>query len=73
MEAKEEAQSKRPERTPFKQQELPAWQPLLTPQWVIGTFAVIALVFIPIGIVIILESGDIVEVRAASACVARPA
>ena len=45
--------------TPFKQQRLKAWQPILTPNWVIGTFAVVGLLFIPIGIVLHIESNNV--------------
>jgi len=45
--------------TPFKQQKLKAWQPILTPNWVIGTFAVVGLIFIPIGIVLHTESENV--------------
>ncbi|RHZ34577.1 hypothetical protein DYB31_012850, partial [Aphanomyces astaci] len=47
--------------TPFKQQKLKAWQPILTPNWVIGTFFVVGLIFIPIGIILRLESDNVVE------------
>lgn len=45
--------------TPFKQQKLKAWQPILTPNWVIGTFAVVGLIFIPIGIVLHTASENV--------------
>ncbi|KAF0754985.1 hypothetical protein AaE_005119, partial [Aphanomyces astaci] len=51
--------SRRPEDTPFKQQKLKAWQPILTPNWVIGTFFVVGLIFIPIGIILRLESDNV--------------
>jgi len=54
--------TKKPEDTPFKQQRLPAWQPILTPFWVIITFAIIGAVFLPLGIVIYQASNDVVEV-----------
>lgn len=47
--------------TPFKQQKLKAWQPILTPNWVIGTFAVVGLIFIPIGIILLIESQNVSE------------
>lgn len=56
-----EEKSRKPEDTPFKQQKLKAWQPILTPNWVIGTFAVVGLIFIPIGIVLHTESENVVE------------
>lgn len=60
MEDKED-HSKRPEDTNFKQQRLKAWQPLLTPAYVIATFFVIGIVFIPIGAVIYSASANVVE------------
>ncbi|CAI5724017.1 unnamed protein product [Hyaloperonospora brassicae] len=56
-----EEKSRKPEDTPFKQQKLKAWQPILTPNWVIGTFAVVGLIFIPIGVVLHTESDNVVE------------
>lgn len=56
-----EEKSRKPEDTPFKQQKLKAWQPILTPNWVIGTFAVVGLIFIPIGIILNTESENVVE------------
>jgi len=47
--------------TPFKQQRLKAWQPILTPNWVIGTFALVGLIFIPIGVILHIESDNVVE------------
>lgn len=57
----EKEASKRPEDSDFKQQRLPAWQPLLTPKWVILTFFVVGAVFLPIGVVIVNSSEDVVE------------
>ncbi|EQC35554.1 hypothetical protein SDRG_06844 [Saprolegnia diclina VS20] len=53
--------SKRPDDTPFKQQRLKAWQPILTPNWVIGTFFLVGLIFIPIGVFLFEENKNIVE------------
>ncbi|KAG6964108.1 hypothetical protein JG687_00006183 [Phytophthora cactorum] len=58
---KPEGASLQKPHTPFKQQKLKAWQPILTPNWVIGTFAVVGLIFIPIGIVLHTESDNVVE------------
>jgi hypothetical protein len=41
--------SERPPDSDFQQQNLKAWQPLLTPTWVIGTFFTIGALFIPVG------------------------
>ncbi|KAF9612186.1 hypothetical protein IFM89_038444 [Coptis chinensis] len=46
----------------FTQQELPACKPILTPQWVISTFMLVSFVFIPIGVVSLLASRDVVEI-----------
>jgi len=54
--------SKRPAATAFKQQQLKAWQPILTPFPVIVTFLCVGVVFIPIGVVLLLASNSVVEV-----------
>ena len=54
-----EEKSRKPEDTPFKQQRLKAWQPILTPNWVIGTFFIVGLIFIPIGVVLHTESENV--------------
>ncbi|AES80879.2 LEM3 (ligand-effect modulator 3) family protein [Medicago truncatula] len=46
----------------FSQQELHAWQPILTPGWVIAIFTFIGLVFIPIGVASLFASEQVVEV-----------
>jgi len=53
--------SRRPEDSDFQQQRLKAWQPLLTPKWVIGTFFVVAVIFLPVGIGILVTSNQVVE------------
>jgi len=62
MEEKDD-QSKRPEDSAFKQQRLKAWQPLLTPFWVIATFFVIGVLFLILGGFIVKYSKDIIEVE----------
>jgi len=54
--------SKRPANTAFKQQQLKAWQPILTPKPVITTFLVLGTVFIPIGVVLLVASNNVIEV-----------
>eukprot|EP00667_Euglena_gracilis_P034630 EG_transcript_60883 len=51
----------KPIDTPFRQQSLPAWQPILSPPWVIGCFFLVAVVFLPIGALIIVASGQVAE------------
>ncbi|KAL6057402.1 ALA-interacting subunit [Balamuthia mandrillaris] len=55
--------SKRPSNSAFKQQRLRACQPILTPMPVITTFFLLGLIFIPIGIVMLVTSAQIVEVE----------
>ena len=53
--------SKRPADTSFKQQRLKAWQPILTPYWVIGTFMVVGIAFVPLGVELKRASDSVVE------------
>eukprot|EP00475_Leptophrys_vorax_P007482 TRINITY_DN1472_c0_g1_i1.p1 TRINITY_DN1472_c0_g1~~TRINITY_DN1472_c0_g1_i1.p1 ORF type:complete len:320 (-),score=81.09 TRINITY_DN1472_c0_g1_i1:36-995(-) len=55
--------SKRPEDSDFKQQRLKAWQPILTPQWVIGSFAFIGILFPIIGAILLVTSKQVVQVE----------
>ncbi|XP_022893724.1 ALA-interacting subunit 3-like [Olea europaea var. sylvestris] len=54
--------SKRPKYSRFTQQELPACKPILTPKWVISAFLLVSIVFIPIGLVSLFDSQDVVEI-----------
>eukprot|EP01098_Paradermamoeba_levis_P012613 TRINITY_DN5550_c0_g1_i2.p1 TRINITY_DN5550_c0_g1~~TRINITY_DN5550_c0_g1_i2.p1 ORF type:complete len:321 (+),score=95.35 TRINITY_DN5550_c0_g1_i2:93-1055(+) len=47
----------------FKQQQLKAWQPILTPQPVIIAFLVVGIIFIAIGIPLLIASNSVVEVE----------
>ncbi|XP_054474317.1 cell cycle control protein 50A-like isoform X2 [Anoplopoma fimbria] len=53
--------SKKPENTAFKQQRLPAWQPILTAGTVLPAFFIIGLLFIPVGIGLFVTSNNIKE------------
>ncbi|KAM9840713.1 cell cycle control protein 50A-like [Aulostomus maculatus] len=53
--------SKKPENTAFKQQRLPAWQPIFTAGTVLPAFFIIGLIFIPIGIGLYVTSNNIKE------------
>ena len=55
--------SKRPKDTAFKQQRLLSWQPVWSPPWVIFCFAILALLFLPLGGAIIAVSDSVVEVK----------
>lgn len=60
--------TRKPDNTAFKQQRLPAWQPILTAGTVLPAFFIIGLIFIPIGIGIFVTSNNIreYEVRGAA-------
>jgi hypothetical protein len=51
--------SRRPSESAFKQQKLRAWQPILTPKWVISCFTIVGTIFIPIGVAIMMASKDV--------------
>lgn len=53
--------SKRPSDSAFKQQRLPAWQPLLTAGTVLPSFFVIGIAFIPVGIALLYFSDAVHE------------
>ncbi|NXC43443.1 CC50A protein, partial [Penelope pileata] len=55
------AKTRKPDNTAFKQQRLPAWQPILTAGTVLPAFFIIGLIFIPIGIGIFVTSNNIRE------------
>ncbi|PZC83469.1 hypothetical protein B5X24_HaOG207452 [Helicoverpa armigera] len=51
--------SRRPAESAFKQQRLPAWQPILTAGTVLPTFFVIGIAFIPVGIGLLYFSDEV--------------
>ncbi|KAM9466107.1 transmembrane protein 30Aa [Clarias gariepinus] len=53
--------SEKPDNTAFKQQRLPAWQPVLTAGSVVPAFFIIGLLFIPIGIGLFITSNTMKE------------
>lgn len=53
--------SKRPSDSAFKQQRLPAWQPMLTAGTVLPTFFIIGIAFIPVGIGLLYFSNVVSE------------
>lgn len=52
-----------PKNSKFKQQQLPAWQPILTAGTVLPTFFVIGIAFIPIGIGLFFFSNQVKEIQ----------
>ncbi|KAF4517287.1 hypothetical protein B566_EDAN008621 [Ephemera danica] len=53
--------SKKPAESAFKQQRLPAWQPILTAGTVLPTFFIIGIAFIPVGIGLLYFSDEVKE------------
>lgn len=54
--------NKRPSDSKFKQQKLPAWQPILTASTVLPLFFFIGIVFLPIGIGLLVSSNQVQEI-----------
>ncbi|XP_064634380.1 cell cycle control protein 50A-like [Lineus longissimus] len=54
--------SKKPQDTKFKQQRLPAWQPILTAGTVLPAFFAIGIAFIPLGVALLISSNNIQEI-----------
>lgn len=48
--------------TEFTRQELPAWKPILTPKWAVTLFLIISTLAIPIGIITLAASHQVVEI-----------
>jgi hypothetical protein len=61
--AQREIERAKPEDTDFRQQRLRAWQPILTPRWIVIIFVVIGIIFIPIGAALLVATADVVEVE----------
>ncbi|CAG0885799.1 unnamed protein product [Darwinula stevensoni] len=59
----ETSKSKKPSSSAFKQQRLPAWQPILTAGTVLPAFFVIGVAFVPIGVGLLYFSNDVMEFR----------
>ncbi|GIY73499.1 cell cycle control protein 50A [Caerostris darwini] len=55
--------TKKPSNSAFKQQKLPAWQPILTAGTVLPTFFIIGLAFIPVGIGLLVSSDQVQELQ----------
>lgn len=56
-----EDKKNRPDNSQFRQQRLPAWQPVMSPPHVTACLVFLAVIFIPIGIAIILANDKIFE------------
>ncbi|ESO03959.1 hypothetical protein HELRODRAFT_185597 [Helobdella robusta] len=53
----------RPQDTKFKQQKLPAWQPIITASTVLPLLFIAGIVFIPLGVALLVTSNNISELR----------
>jgi len=60
---KEDFQRKRSKDTALRQQRMKSWQPILDPWYVIAAFAVIGIIFVPVGLKLNQISDDVVEVK----------
>jgi len=58
-----EPNTRQPKDSAFKQQALPAWQPILTAGTVLPTFFVIGVAFIPIGVGLMYFSNQVNEIN----------
>ncbi|OQV15837.1 Cell cycle control protein 50A [Hypsibius exemplaris] len=59
----ESRRSRKPANTKFKQQQLPAWQPMLTARSVLPFLVAIGVAFIPIGIALFLSAANVYEIQ----------
>ncbi|KAL7542806.1 hypothetical protein ACHAXR_012113 [Thalassiosira sp. AJA248-18] len=57
------SRSHRPADVALKQQRMKSWQPILDPKYVIATYLLIGLIFIPTGIVIRKKNDDLIELK----------
>lgn len=56
------ANSRKPLATPFRQQSLAAWQPVLNPFWVTIAFFLVGISFLPTGIILRIQSSAVHEI-----------
>ncbi|MES1911194.1 MAG: hypothetical protein MHM6MM_003671 [Cercozoa sp. M6MM] len=58
-----QANERAPQSSAFKQQRLPAWQPILTPKLVVLTFLIVGVIFLPLGGVILAAANGVKEFK----------
>ncbi|XP_072035100.1 cell cycle control protein 50A-like [Amphiura filiformis] len=58
----EEKKSRKPGNTAFKQQRLPAWQPILTAGTVLPAFFLIGIIFVPLGVGFLVTSNKVDQI-----------
>lgn len=52
-------QSNKPPGDKFRQQKLPAWQPIMTPLKVVAIFVMIGVAFVPTGVTLLRTSNNV--------------
>lgn len=52
---------KKPQDSPFGQQRLDGWSPVVTPFWIIIALAIFGVVFLPLGVIITIAANGVVE------------
>ncbi|XP_022089564.1 cell cycle control protein 50A-like isoform X2 [Acanthaster planci] len=60
-EKEEKKKTNKPANTAFKQQRLPAWQPILTAGTVLPAFFIIGIIFVPLGALFLVTSNNVQE------------
>ena len=65
--------SRRPSDSPFYQQRLKAWQPILTPKYAIITFSAVGIAFVAIGFGLKAANDAVVELSQQVRCCAAAA
>ncbi|KAF9131913.1 hypothetical protein BGW39_001149 [Mortierella sp. 14UC] len=58
----DQAKSRKPANTAFKQQRLKAWRPILTPKSVLPAFIIIGILFAPLGGLLLWASDTVAEI-----------
>ncbi|CDH59263.1 lem3 cdc50 family protein [Lichtheimia corymbifera JMRC:FSU:9682] len=62
VEKEEEKKTRKPVDGAFRQQRLPAWQPVLTPRSVLPAFFIVGILFLPIGGLLYWSNGRVDEI-----------
>ncbi|KAK2171806.1 hypothetical protein NP493_1025g01061 [Ridgeia piscesae] len=60
-ESEDKGPSRRPKDTKFKQQKLPAWQPIMTAGTVLPVFFAIGIAFVPLGVALLITADNVQE------------
>lgn len=60
-ESEDKGPNRRPKDTNFKQQKLPAWQPIMTAGTVLPVFFAIGIAFVPLGVALLITADNVQE------------